>query len=101
MYSSPEQTEGAPHIPEQPGGDRALQRGVRYLQPDAVRHPGHPDPPQDPPGPPVLRPQAGGGRADPQCAGLDAAGLHTRIRAAGGMCLVSVWFCETSISMAF
>ncbi len=44
---------------------------------------GHPHSPQDPPGPTFLCAQAGGGDPDPQCAGLDSAGLHPRIRSPG------------------
>lgn len=76
VYSSPEQAEGAPYVPEKPGGDCALQCRVRYLQPDAVRHPSHPDTAQNPPRPSFLCPQTGGGHPDPQRSGLDPAGLH-------------------------
>ncbi|VCX34992.1 unnamed protein product, partial [Gulo gulo] len=78
-----EQAEGPPRVPHKPGGDCPVQCGVRYQQPHALRDPGHPGAPENPPGPAVQRVEARRGAPDPARLGLDPPGLYPGIRAAG------------------
>lgn len=67
------QAQHAAPIPPHPGGDRAVQRGVRHQQPDALRDAGGACAAQDPVGPSLQCPEAGGGAAHPTRPGLDTA----------------------------
>lgn len=78
---SPGQAKHPAPVPPHSSGNRPVQRGFWHQQPDAVRHTGYPRPAQDPPGPSVLRAEAGGSATHPAWPGLDPPwlrqGLHT------------------------